>query len=80
MKTYQLKLTYPETLSVHHLTSLVESDKGVRIQQLNITGRGREFVGVLVVETAGLLHYDSLVERLRSRQEVLLDEPDIAPL
>ncbi|GGH48899.1 hypothetical protein ACN9ML_13450 [Dyadobacter endophyticus] len=80
MKTYQLKLTYPETLSVHHITSLVESVKGVRIQRLNIIGRGREFVGVLVVEASGLLHYDSLVERIRSRQEVLLDEPEIAPL
>lgn len=80
MRTYQLKLTYPETLSAHHITSLVESVKGVRIQRLNIMVRGREFVGVLVVEAAGLLHYDSLVERIRSRREVLLDEPEIAPL
>lgn len=80
MKTYQLKLTYPETLSVHHITSLVESVKGVRIRRLNVIGRGREFVGDLVVEASGLLHYDSLVERIRSRHEVLLDEPEIAPL
>ena len=33
MKTYQLKLTYRKMLSVHHITTLVESVKGGRLLQ-----------------------------------------------
>jgi hypothetical protein len=87
--TYQLKLKYPASLSVHNITSLVESVNGVKIQRLNIISRGWDFVGVVVVEAsgllrladqahsfAGLLHYDSLIRLIRSRKEVCLEESE----
>jgi hypothetical protein len=74
--TYQLKLKYPASLSVHNITSLVESVNGVKIQRLNIISRGRDFVGVVVVEASGLLHYDSLIRLIRSRKEVCLEESE----
>lgn len=72
--TYQLKLKYPATFSLHHITSLMESVNGIRIQRLNVISKGCDFVGVIVVEAAGRLHYNYLVKLIRSREEVQIEE------
>lgn len=72
--TYQLKLRYPATFSLHNVTSLMESVNGIRIQHLNVISRGCDFVGVIVVEAAGKLPYNYLMKVIRSREEVQLEE------
>lgn len=71
--TYQLKLTYPERFSLHHITTLLESVNGVRIQHLNVVGKGHFFVGFIVVEARELLQYNLLLQLLRARREFRLE-------
>lgn len=72
--TYQLKLSYPKTLSLHKITSLVESVKGVRIQQLNFISTGRDVAGTVVFEASDLFKFKSVVRLIKSKKEVLIEE------
>ncbi|WP_221392892.1 hypothetical protein [Dyadobacter sp. NIV53] len=72
--TYQLKLTYPKTFSLHNITSLVESVNGVRIQHLNFISKGKDVAGTVIFEASDLLKFNSVVRLIRSRQEVLIEE------
>jgi hypothetical protein len=72
--TYQLKLTYPKTFSLHQITSLVESVNGVRIQHLNFISTGMYVAGILIIEATDLLKFNSVVSLIRSRQEVSIEE------
>lgn len=68
--TYQIKISYRNNLSLHKITSLIESVKGVKIKQLNLISKGRDFVGVLGVEVAHLIDLDSVVSLIQSNREV----------
>lgn len=72
--TYQLKLSYSKTISLHIITSLVESVNGVRIQHLNFISKGRYVVGVVKFEASDLLKFNSVVRLMKSRQEVSIEE------
>ncbi len=69
-KTYQIKIAYRNNLSLHKITSLIESVKGVKIKQLNLISKGKDFVGTLAVEVSHLIELDSVVELIRSNREV----------
>ena len=68
--TYQIKISYQNNLSLHKITSLIESVKGVKIKQLNLISKGRDFVGVLGVEVSHLIDLDSVVSLIQSNREV----------
>ena len=68
--TYQIKISYQNNLSLHKITSLIESVKGVKIKQLNLIIKGRDFVGVLGVEVSHLIDLDSVVSLIQSNREV----------
>lgn len=72
--TYQLKLTYPKTFSLHKITTLVESVNGVRIQHLNFISRGKDVAGTLIFEAADLIKFNSVVRLIRTKNEVLIEE------
>lgn len=72
--TYQIRLSYPHTFSLHKITSLVESVKGVRIQHLNFINKGKDVAGVLIFEASDLLKFRSVIRLIRTKKEVLIEE------
>ena len=71
--TYQLKLTYPKSQSIHHITSLVESVQGVRISHLNFSSIGKDVVGILRFEASDLVKFNSVVRLMRAKNVDLLE-------
>lgn len=69
--TYQLKLSYPKTFSLHKITSLVESVNGVRIQHLNFISKGKDVAGILIFEASDLIKFNSVVRLIRTSNEIL---------
>jgi hypothetical protein len=72
--TYQLKLTYPKTCNLYNITSLVESVKGVRIQYLDFISKDKNVAGTLVFEASDLLKFNSVVQLIKTRKGVSIEE------
>ena len=68
--TYLIKIAYRKNLSLHKITSLIESVKGVKIKHLNLIIKGKNFVGVLALEVSQLVDLDAVVTLIRSNREV----------
>ena len=68
--TYLIKIAYRKNLSLHKITSLIESVKGVKIKHLNLIIKGKNFVGVLALEVSQLIDLDAVVTLVRSNREV----------
>ena len=72
--TYQLHISYPAHVSLYHLTSAVEAIKGVKIQRLNLTKRGKRIVGKMAVEVPAQLTFDWVVDRIQQNREISIVE------
>lgn len=72
--TYELRLAYPKTFSLHKITSLVESVHGVRIQHLSFNSKGKQVVGLLVFEASDSVKYDSVMKLIKEKNEVWVKE------
>lgn len=68
--TYQIKIAYRKGLSLHKITSLIESVKGVKIKHLNLIVKGKNFVGVLALEVSQIMDLDSVVALMRKNRDV----------
>ncbi|MCF0058386.1 ACT domain-containing protein [Dyadobacter sp. CY356] len=68
--TYQIKIAYRKNLSLHKITSLIESVKGVKIKHLNLISKGKSFVGVLALEVSQIVDLDSVVTLIRKNRDV----------
>lgn len=73
-KTYQIKITYKKNLSLHKITSLIESVKGVKIRRLNFISKGKNFVGILAVEVSQLIQLESVIDLIRANRDVSIVE------
>lgn len=71
MSTYQLNLVYPKTFSLYKITSLVESVRGTKIQHLNFTSSGKDFIGTLVIQTEDSKGFASVVKLMRASNGLL---------
>lgn len=68
--TYQIRIAYRKNLSLHKITSLIESVKGVKIKHLNLIIKGKNFVGILALEVSQLIDLDSVVALIRTNRQV----------
>jgi hypothetical protein len=68
MSTYQLNIIYPNTVSLHRITALVESVQGTRIKNLKFICKGKDFVGTLEVETSDLTGFNTIIKLMRASQ------------
>lgn len=66
MSTYQLNIIYPNTVSLHRITALVESVKGTRIKHLKFICKGKDFVGTLEVETSDMTGFNTVIKLMRA--------------
>ncbi|GLU53455.1 hypothetical protein [Dyadobacter frigoris] len=71
MSTYQINVIYPKTVSLYRITSLVESVSGTKIQHLNFTSQGKDYVGTLIVETSDRIGFASIVKLMRASKGLL---------
>jgi hypothetical protein len=66
MSTYQLNIIYPNSVSVHRITALIESVRGTRIKQLKFICKGKDFIGTLEVETSDMTGFNTIIKLMRA--------------
>ena len=66
MSTYQLNIIYPNTVSLHKITSLVESVKGIKIKHLKYICRDKDFIGTLEVETSDMTGFNRVIKLMHA--------------
>ena len=65
-----LRIIYRNAVSLHTITSVIESVKGLKIKHLNLISRGRDFVGVVAVETVQLVDIPHLIHKIKVTRDV----------
>ncbi|MCF2505074.1 hypothetical protein L0663_16880 [Dyadobacter sp. CY107] len=69
-KIFFLKIIYRNAVSLHKITSIVESVKGAKIKHLNFISKGREFVGVIAFEASQLIDFEQIFNLIRGNQDI----------
>jgi hypothetical protein len=66
MNTYQLNIIYPNTVSLHKITSLVESVKDIKIKHLKYISRDKDFISTLEVEASDMIGFNRIIKLMRA--------------
>jgi hypothetical protein len=69
-KLFFLKIIYRNAVSLHKITSIVESVKGARIKHLNFISKGRQFVGVIAFEASQLIDFEQIFDLIRKNRDI----------
>jgi len=69
-KIFFLKIIYRNAVSLHKITSIVESVKGARIKHLNFISKGREFIGVIAFEASQLVDFEQIFNLIRGNTDI----------
>ena len=69
-KIFFLKIIYRSAVSLHKITSIVESVKGAKIKHLNFISKGREFVGVIAFEASQLIDFEQIFNMIRGNTDI----------
>lgn len=69
-KIFFLKIIYRNAVSLHKITSIVESVKGARIKHLNFISKGREFIGVIAFEASQLVDFEQIFNLIRGNLDI----------
>ncbi|MCF0041700.1 hypothetical protein [Dyadobacter fanqingshengii] len=69
-KIFFLKIIYRNAVSLHKITSIVESVKGAKIKHLNFISKGREFVGVIAFEASQLIDFEQIFNLIRGSHDI----------
>ena len=65
-----LRIMYRNTVSLHGVTTMIESVKRLRIKKLNFINRGRDYVGVVAFETSRKEDVRHLIHLLRGNSNI----------
>jgi uncharacterized protein with ACT and thioredoxin-like domain len=68
--TFLLRIIYSNAISLHKITSIVESVKGARIRHLNFISKGKNFVGVIAFEVSQLIDFEQIIVLIRSSGDI----------
>ncbi|SKB74970.1 hypothetical protein [Dyadobacter psychrophilus] len=69
-KIFFLRIIYRNAVSLHKITSIVESVKGAKIKHLNFISKGREFVGVIAFEASQLIDFEQIYNMIRGNTDI----------
>jgi len=69
-KIFFLKIIYRNAVSLHKITSIVESVKGAKIKHLNFISKGREFIGVIAFEASQLVDFEQIFNLIRRNRDI----------
>jgi uncharacterized protein with ACT and thioredoxin-like domain len=65
-----IRIAYRENFSLHQITSLIESVKGVKIKHLQLVTKGKHFIGVLDLELSQSTDLNLVIALIRSSRQV----------
>jgi hypothetical protein len=68
--TFRLRIIYRNALSLHKITSIVESVKGARIRHLSFISKGKIFVGTIAFEAAQLVDFEQIIILIRRNGDI----------
>ncbi|MCE7065903.1 hypothetical protein [Dyadobacter sp. CY326] len=69
-KLFFLKIIYRNAVSLHKITSIVESVKGAKIKHLNFISKGRQFVGVIAFEASQLIDFEYILRLIKGNRDI----------
>jgi hypothetical protein len=68
--TFLLRIIYRNAISLHKITSIVESVKGAKIKHLNFIHKGKAFVGVIAFEVSQLIDFEQIIVLIRRNGDI----------
>ena len=69
-KLFFLKIIYRNAISLHKITSIVESVKGAKIKHLNFISKGRQFVGVIAFEASQKIDFQHILNLMKGNRDI----------
>jgi hypothetical protein len=69
-KIFFLKIIYRSAVSLHKITSIVESVKGAKIKHLNFISKGKKFIGVIAFEASQLIDFQQIMNLIRRNRDI----------
>ena len=69
-KVFFLKIIYRNAVSLHKITSIVESVKGAKIKHLNFISKGKQFIGVIAFEAIQLIDFERIMRLIRGNKDI----------
>ena len=69
-KIFFLKIIYKNAVSLHKITSTVESVNGAKIKHLNFISKGKSFVGVIAFEATQMIDFERIFKRIRRNRNI----------
>jgi hypothetical protein len=68
--TFFLRIIYRNAVSLHKITSIVESVKGAKIRHLNFISKGKNFVGVIAFEASQMMDFEQIMVLIRRNRDI----------
>jgi hypothetical protein len=68
--TFFLRVIYRNAVSLHKITTIVESVKGAKIRHLNFISKGKSFVGVIAFEASQLIDFEQIMALMRRNRDI----------
>ncbi|MCE6987565.1 ACT domain-containing protein [Dyadobacter sp. CY323] len=68
--TFLLRIIYRNAISLHKITTIVESVKGAKIKHLNFINKGKTFVGVIAFEVSQLIDFEQIIVLIRRNGDI----------
>ena len=69
-KVFFLKIIYRNAVSLHKITSIVESVKGAKIKHLNFISKGKQFIGIIAFEAIQLIDFERIMKLIRGNKDI----------
>ena len=67
---FLLRIIYRDAVSLHKITSTVESVNGARIKRLDFRSKGKKFVGIIAFEVSRLIDFEHIMLLIRRNSNI----------
>ncbi|TLV03599.1 hypothetical protein [Dyadobacter luticola] len=67
---FLLRIIYRNAVSLHKITTIVESVKGAKIKHLNFDHSGKSFVGIIAFEVTQMIDFEQIVVLIRRNGDI----------
>jgi hypothetical protein len=67
---FLLRIIYRDAVSLHKITSTVESVNGAKIKRLDFRSKGKIFVGIIAFEVSRLIDFEHIMLLIRRNRDI----------
>jgi hypothetical protein len=67
---FLLRINYRNAVSLHKITSTVESVEGAKIKHLTFKSKGKIFVGIIAFEVSRLIDFEKILILIRRNGDI----------